>query len=218
MTSMSPAHRNDERIRRGGLDTDSGFVFELTGGDVALELANTVVDRGGDEARELLATYSDLLNWSRQVGLVHPEREKQLLRESRRHPERAARVLRKAIELRETIFALLGEGDVSTGNLERLQAFSDAAMRHRRIAKHGHSVAWQWEPTGLDEMLWPVVYAATTLLTSENRSLVRVCAGLPCRWLFLDLSRRRNRRWCDMTVCGNRAKARRHLEKMRSAR
>ncbi|MCI0410541.1 MAG: CGNR zinc finger domain-containing protein [Acidobacteria bacterium] len=27
--------------------------------------------------------------------------------------------------------------------------------------------------------------------------------------MFLDRSKRGNRRWCDMTVCGNRAKARR---------
>jgi predicted RNA-binding Zn ribbon-like protein len=28
--------------------------------------------------------------------------------------------------------------------------------------------------------------------------------------MFLDLSRNHSRRWCDMTSCGNRAKARRY--------
>jgi regulator of RNase E activity RraA len=36
--------------------------------------------------------------------------------------------------------------------------------------------------------------------------------------LFVDDSRRGNRRWCDMSVCGNRAKARRHAQRVRGKR
>ena len=40
---------------------------------------------------------------------------------------------------------------------------------------------------------------------------IRECPGQgTCGWLFLDLSKNASRRWCDMRVCGNRAKARRH--------
>lgn len=39
---------------------------------------------------------------------------------------------------------------------------------------------------------------------------VKVCPA--CRWLFLDKSKNQSRRWCDMKVCGNRAKARTHYE------
>jgi predicted RNA-binding Zn ribbon-like protein len=31
--------------------------------------------------------------------------------------------------------------------------------------------------------------------------------------LFLDTSRNRSRRWCDMKDCGNRAKVKRHYQK-----
>ena len=58
-------------------------------------------------------------------------------------------------------------------------------------------------------MLWPVARAAAELLTAEERVLVRQCGGDPCGWLFLDRSRKHNRRWCSMADCGNRAKARR---------
>jgi hypothetical protein len=46
----------------------------------------------------------------------------------------------------------------------------------------------------------------------------RVGASPSCRWLFLDRSRNRSRRWCDMSACGNRAKARRHSRRQRSGR
>lgn len=32
------------------------------------------------------------------------------------------------------------------------------------------------------------------------------CPGADCGWVFVDASRNRSRRWCDMTECGNRAK------------
>ncbi|HKY50726.1 MAG TPA: CGNR zinc finger domain-containing protein [Candidatus Limnocylindria bacterium] len=38
---------------------------------------------------------------------------------------------------------------------------------------------------------------------------MRNCADANCRRLFIDRSRNRTRRWCDMAACGNRAKQRR---------
>jgi hypothetical protein len=42
---------------------------------------------------------------------------------------------------------------------------------------------------------------------------VRRCANPECGWLFLDDSRAGKRRWCSMSSCGNRARARRHYHK-----
>jgi predicted RNA-binding Zn ribbon-like protein len=46
---------------------------------------------------------------------------------------------------------------------------------------------------------------------------VRECGGDHCGWLFLDETKNRSRRWCEMSVCGNRAKARRHYDRNRRA-
>jgi predicted RNA-binding Zn ribbon-like protein len=45
---------------------------------------------------------------------------------------------------------------------------------------------------------------------------VRVCGADNCDWLFLDESKSRSRQWCNMAVCGNRAKARRFYRRRRS--
>jgi predicted RNA-binding Zn ribbon-like protein len=37
---------------------------------------------------------------------------------------------------------------------------------------------------------------------------LKACGDEDCRWAFYDKSRNRSRTWCDMAVCGNRAKAR----------
>jgi hypothetical protein len=49
------------------------------------------------------------------------------------------------------------------------------------------------------------------LLEHNPRSAIRACADERCGWLFLDPSGRR--RWCEMAVCGNRAKARRYAQR-----
>ena len=210
MTTMN----NAQRIRFGGQQTPDGFLFELTGGDPALDLANTLVNRTGPEPEELLGDYDALVNWATQMKLVDAAEAAALRRKARKEPAAAARVLRRAIELRETIFAIFADGDVGAETLRKLELFTRQAARHRRLVGGRASVSWQWERGGLDQMLWPVAEAAAALLTSERRERVRVCArNPPCRWLFVDDSRRGNRRWCDMSVCGNRAKARRHYQK-----
>jgi predicted RNA-binding Zn ribbon-like protein len=42
---------------------------------------------------------------------------------------------------------------------------------------------------------------------------LKVCPADDCRWAFYDFSRNRSRTWCDMKVCGNRAKARTYRSK-----
>jgi predicted RNA-binding Zn ribbon-like protein len=37
---------------------------------------------------------------------------------------------------------------------------------------------------------------------------LKACRSESCRWAFIDNARNRSRQWCDMTICGNREKAR----------
>ncbi|MEW9834075.1 CGNR zinc finger domain-containing protein [Mesorhizobium marinum] len=50
--------------------------------------------------------------------------------------------------------------------------------------------------------------SALGLLAGDAWRKIRICAN--CNWLFVDRSRNGSRLWCDMAVCGNRRKARRH--------
>ncbi|MBX3578839.1 MAG: CGNR zinc finger domain-containing protein [Rhizobiaceae bacterium] len=53
--------------------------------------------------------------------------------------------------------------------------------------------------------------SALSLLAPDKRRRLKICAN--CDWLFLDRSRNSSRLWCDMKVCGNRSKARRHYHR-----
>jgi predicted RNA-binding Zn ribbon-like protein len=189
------------------------YAFELTGGDPALDFANTRLARRTDHPEERLGTYEDLLNWARQTKLLTPQRARYLLREAKSHPSSAARAHKRANEVRELIFRTFTEKPPDTDTLRRLAALHREALRHRHLDFGGESVVFRWDDNRFDSMLWPVVDAAVTLLTSDAAKRVRACEGSTCLWLFIDKSRQRNRRWCDMSTCGNRAKARRHYRR-----
>lgn len=67
-----------------------------------------------------------------------------------------------------------------------------------------------------EALILPLAEAMSRLICEEDFSLVRVCEG-SCGQLFVDRTRGRARRWCDMAVCGNRAKQAAHKQRLASA-
>jgi predicted RNA-binding Zn ribbon-like protein len=65
-------------------------------------------------------------------------------------------------------------------------------------------------PQGLDAA---TVHSTLRLLATPEQDRMKICGS--CGWLFLDRSKNRSRSWCDMAVCGNRAKASRHYQRKR---
>ncbi|WP_326956212.1 MULTISPECIES: CGNR zinc finger domain-containing protein [unclassified Amycolatopsis] len=56
--------------------------------------------------------------------------------------------------------------------------------------------------------------AADAIDLATGDAAVRVCAADDCGLRFSDASPRRNRQWCSMSRCGNRAKARAHYARV----
>lgn len=208
-------------IRRGGVQTARGFLFELTGGRLCLDFANTVDNRPTEHPRELLGSYPDLLSWSVQAGALQAGDARRLARLAGRRAAEADRVLARAREIREAIFGVFS--DLAAGRRPRPQALAvlegvlPRALGRMRLVPAKGRLDWGWsrEENALDTMLWPVVKSAADLLTSEEAERVRECAADDCAWLFIDGSKNGTRRWCDMSVCGNRSKARRFYARSR---
>ena len=190
-------------------------IFDLTGGLLCLDFANTVDDRTDAHPHELLNSYNDLVSWSQQAHVLTEQKSQLLLEEAARCPVEASIVLERAIAIREAIFRIFKSvaGDISPeeDDLVSLSVAVADAQTHARIVPKAGGFSWVWigDENNLDRMLWQVVRSAADLLTSDELDDVRVCASDTCNWLFLDTSKNHSRRWCDMKSCGNRAKARR---------
>lgn len=202
----------------------SGRVFELTGGRVCLDFPNTVDNRPVERRKDYLETYVDLVAWGRQAGLLSEADARGLLAAGGRRLGGAAKVLQSAKALREALFGVFAPLAAGRVPMKRdwagLEAHLRAALRHTRLERTPKGFAWGWSraPDALDRVLWPVARDAADFLTSGDLSRLRVCAADDCDWLFLDESRNRSRVWCNMQVCGNRAKARRHYARAKKSR
>jgi predicted RNA-binding Zn ribbon-like protein len=54
-------------------------------------------------------------------------------------------------------------------------------------------------------------HSTLRLIAMPDPERMKICGN--CGWLFIDHSKNKSRAWCDMAVCGNRAKANRHYHK-----
>lgn len=193
----------------------------FVGGALCLDFANTVDPRHRQEERaEFLESYERLLEWSALAGLLSAEEQAELAGEADRHPVAARSALARAIALREALYRLLepsGAKDRVGHGVDAAKLTDEAHRGYRRCGLEQAGDGWGWVANGapeLDQMLWPVARSAVEVLTSGSLGRVRECQGSNgCGWLFIDSSKNGRRRWCDMRVCGNRAKAKRHRQR-----
>ncbi|MEM7223693.1 MAG: ABATE domain-containing protein [Pseudomonadota bacterium] len=185
---------------------------KLIGGLPCLDFVNTVEWRGDPTAwGEHLINYGELIHWAGAAGLVARREAKRLLSAAKRDPDAAQTVLKEAVDLRETLARLLRSPDLpEESDLARVNRLLAQAPARGVLSAADGGFAWAGGGESLWRPLWPVLWSAADLLTSERLGQVRACSDPRCGWLFLDTSRNRSRRWCAMADCGNRAKARRH--------
>src|SRR6266496_2142842 len=199
--------------------TGTSFEFELTGGCLCLDFANTVDRRPVPEERQdHLNFYSDLLQWALQTKVLVKAAAASLHTRATADPRAVHQTMRRAVRLREAIFGIFSaladrrapdHDDLGTMNGELKVAMS----RSRIDGDHrGFKLWWDTGESDLSSPLWLVVNSAADLLLDDRWHLVRRCAASDCDWLFIDNSSNQRRRWCDMKRCGNRAKARRHYQ------
>lgn len=211
--------------------SSTGVPFRYVGGRVCLNFIDTVSGRLPNPAAgrrdyldlieiDRLVEFNDLLAWARGADLLSKAELAELESEAAKVPASATRVLNRARGLREAMYrvfkAAIEEWLPEAADLEVLNRELATVRSRERLVPGGKGFIWSWsgsEETGLDRVLYPILHSAAELLTSNDLTRVAQCDGENCHWLFLDTSRNKSRRWCDMADCGNRAKVRRFRER-----
>lgn len=198
----------------------SGLVLPVAvGGHPALDFCNTRAGWGSPAPKEYFLSYDHLAVWTREVGVFRPREVAAFRRAARSDPAAARTVLAAALALREAAYAvLLGSRSGSAFAVVAAHAAAArAAATLRRSAPGGVPLArWALPAESVEMPLLGVAAQLDDLLCSPLSGVVAACPGVGCGWLFADA--RQRRRWCDMAVCGNRAKARRHAERLAGRR
>jgi predicted RNA-binding Zn ribbon-like protein len=176
--------------------------------DLCLEFVNTRYWRGQETPTETLNSAEDLSAWT----AANVAKEARPL---------ARREFERAVEARETIWRVFdatarGKTPAAT-DLEALNGLLAASPARTTLRRERTGFSWDVDMRGTTALgqLAPVLWSAGDLLTGAKLDKVKRCANPDCGWLFLDDSRAGKRRWCSMSSCGNRAKARRHYHRSR---
>lgn len=171
------------------------LAFRFVSGDRALDLLATFADRHR-EGLERLRQPADLDRWLTAAGLPTTR-------------PATTQHLENAWELREAInrlarASLRGKAGANKDIAELNQwatGLQLAPQLDRRFRRHWRS------PDPVAGALALIAREAVELLSGPERELIRECAAAPaCSLLYLDRSRGRRRRWCEMERCGARAK------------
>jgi predicted RNA-binding Zn ribbon-like protein len=194
-------------------------VFDLDGGRLCLDFANTLSQRTGEH----LVAYVDLLAFAQQSGVLTQAKAERLQARAERRPHEATLLMARVREVRAAVYALFSAvaagREPAPADVETFNAALGSALSHARLATADDGFVWEWaggRAADLEAPLWDIVRSAADLLTSPDVGKVRECGGVDCRWLFMDTSKNRSRQWCSMSSCGNREKARRHYERVRA--
>lgn len=193
---------------------------DLCGGHVVLDFVNTAAGLNRDP-RDWLDRYARLVGWAELAGICDASLRRELIAQDRASPRRGQVALVRTRLLRSALYALIHS--IRDGIRPPAVAVEELQQWCRR---GGAAVQLQWhrdgslrssvESCGLDLIGVAIALAAVELLSRPLVGQLGVCAGRNCGWLFLDMSKSRRRRWCDMKTCGNAAKASRHYRRQRS--
>jgi predicted RNA-binding Zn ribbon-like protein len=184
----------------------------FSGGVLALDAANTVVLRNDPERR--FDRFDDPAEIARFAAAASVFREKEVGKPL--IVQDAATSASTVRELRERIDALFrnaagGRPLSARAMAQFLRACAGA------IESAGDLELTEEAPFGTSHA--PLAFeaalalSALSLLNGGGVTKLKICRH--CDWLFLDRSRNSSRLWCDMAVCGNRVKAKRHYSRTR---
>ena len=185
MSTDVPSHRQPAP---GDLEVIRAFVNTLD------------VEDGSDQ----VAAPSELVAWLAERGLVEAG-------------TRATRAdVARALELREAFReVLLGHHGGYEVDPAALRALEEASRRARVEVRFGPDGVARATPAkgGVDGALGRMLAIVAHAQSEGTWQRLKSCPADNCRWAFYDRSRNRSAVWCNMAICGNRAKVRSYRER-----
>ena len=191
------------------METRNATEFVWVGNHTGIDLVNTeAVDAIGDRL-ELLPDWTALVDWAQAADLIDTD----LAEQCRAAGEQRGRSLLAWLRrLRSSLRNVLETGDHEAAAADLDDEVAAVSVRlSYRPARHQHELPL--DAAGPLERLRLALAITALDATSLERSRVRRCGSPFCVLLYYDATKNRSRRWCDMAVCGNRAKANAHYRR-----
>jgi predicted RNA-binding Zn ribbon-like protein len=184
----------------------------FSGGVLALDTANTVVLRGDPRSFDRFEDAVEIARFAEAASVFRTDELDGRALEAK-SPEAVRDVVLSIRDATDALFRTAATTGAGTGPL--LSGFLRACAKGLEVC--GEPLNAPGRPFG--DPSAPLAFeaalavSALSLLEPETTRRIKICAN--CNWLFVDRSRNSSRMWCDMKVCGNRRKAKRHYQRHR---
>jgi predicted RNA-binding Zn ribbon-like protein len=188
--------------------------LDLVGCELALDFTNTSSGRGFLSHQEHLRDFDTIIQWVEHARVMAPSDCTYVRTTVAKRPKLGRAVFEQVLKIRELIWtigtALAEQRPVSEKLRASLTAAHAESLRFAEMKMRDGAYIWTWDPRRdvQGAILGPITLSALTLLMEKELSRTKRCAGMECGWLFFDTTKNSRRRWCEMRVCGNRAKVR----------
>ena len=157
-------------------------------------------------------SWEQLLHFLLLTRIISTERSAQLLALPQNDPQSARALLLKAQRLHgflaEIFDASLGKQALSRDLIEPINEVLRITEGHDELLQQNGKWALEFvaREGGLDWLLAAIARSAAELISEGPSARLRICSNPSCGLFFYDNSRTRRRRWCSMSLCGNRHK------------
>jgi predicted RNA-binding Zn ribbon-like protein len=193
----------------------------LIGGELAFDFTNTSSGRGWPTHQEHLRTAQNIVEWACHARLINRADADWLGEKLPGDEKLARRLLTRALDLRESLYRIgveLAAGRAApAAEVDRVAKEHAACLACARLAPEGARYVWTWaaREAPVEAVLGPIALSALATLSQADLTRIKQCEGEKCGWLFFDTTKNKSRRWCEMEICGNRAKQKRHSARVR---
>ncbi|HEV2915139.1 MAG TPA: ABATE domain-containing protein [Pyrinomonadaceae bacterium] len=199
----------------------AGSRFIFIGNNRCLDFINTELMKGG-QLTDLFEDFADLIHWSRDAGVLSAPQAKRLVEMwgGKREGERtigAAREFRTA--LKKMVERIVAGKPVTQSVVAKINDFLQHRHGYDELVRTQGGFEKRFHPDFAQprQLLAPIAEAASDLLCYAEPSLIRKCESESCVLYFYDTTRNHARRWCSMSMCGNRMKVAAHYQRSRLA-
>lgn len=189
-------------------DTPSPSLF--VAGHPAIDFLNSAYAPGGAPV-ETIGDGRALLEWMAGAGLLDQDEAARLgKRFTRKALDAAAEEARAVREWGRTWLVSWRENPARDYGEEiaALNKLLARESRGRELVATKRRIELRERPhfTDARALIAPIALEIARLVTQQDPSLVRACAGADCTLWFLDRTKAHRRMFCSATACGNRAK------------
>lgn len=155
--------------------------------------------------KDEIRTLPDAERWLRDHGLLG------------RRTSLSVRDHSRLLKVREGLRTLAHSNNGAEVDRAALRGLNQAASVPMVMTFNEEGAELGADGDGADAAIGKIVSIVFNAIADGSWARMKACADDECLWLYYDHSKNRSKAWCNMAVCGNRAKARAYRARVRSS-